>query len=182
MISSETENSRRQELMKHFGIGKKTLIMSGEREVLYFVTKHVQELVGEHTIWDVPVPVKLGKRKRLEWKRGDMLSLFENGYLHLEYDEYVDHEDSDERLRTILCDTEKAFGYVVRICEQRGTDGALCRRVVRGDFAYYEMNTDARTNNKMQRVLDVVRERLAWIKQGLEPNDIDRPWKTRLFF
>jgi hypothetical protein len=167
--------------MKHFGMGKKQLVMTGEREVLYFITRHVPELAGDHTSWDVPIPVALGKSKQLEWKRGDMVSMIKKGYLHIEHDETIYHEDSEDRLRTILCDTEKSFGYVVRICERRGLEDELCRRIKRGAFVYYELRKDVRTQEKMEEVVRVVKERIDWIEQGLEPSE-ERPWKTKLFF
>jgi hypothetical protein len=154
--------------------------MSGERAVLYELCKLIPEL-QDNAAFDFPVPVLFGKQKKLEWKKPDYLKIFYGGYLHIEYDEYVDHEDDEERLVEIQSQTQSPFGYVIRICEQRGTKEALCKRHVHGDFAYYKLRGDENTNRKIVHAADVIRERLEWLKHGLEPNE-ERVWKTRLFF
>jgi hypothetical protein len=167
-------------LQKHFHFNKKELVMSGERAVLYELCKLVPEL-QDNAAFDFPVPVLFGKHKKLEWKKPDYLKILYSGYLHIEYDECVNHEDDEERLVEIHSQTQTPFGYVIRICEQRGTKEALCKRHATSDFAYYKLKRDEKTNRKIGDVVEIIRQRLEWLKQGLEPNE-ERVWKTRLFF
>ncbi len=95
--------------------------------------------------------------------------------IHIEYDENRSHEDDDVRLRSIACTascTDRV--YVIRVYGGHDTKNPVCRRVHMKYYEYYKV-----TDEGMRVALEVaklVKERVAWIRQGLVPCD-SREWK-----
>lgn len=170
------------ELMKHFGL-KKHLVMRGEHAFYHELCKLVPELRLCERVLDQGISSQtIGKRKRMDEPRPDYFHYFGDALtslgLHGEYDESKDHEDNDDRLEAVSA-SANCKSYVFRVCGWHGTDRAVCRRRVRGDYAYYQITDEGK--RVVQETADIVRERLTWIGKGLPPNK-DRSAKVYVNF
>jgi hypothetical protein len=183
LINSADSKPEKDELMKHFKF-KRNLVMRGEHAFYHTLCLMVPELSTSERILDGSLALlahNLGKRKTLNDQRPDYYhSFISNGQtfsLHGEYDETDGHEDDDDRLG-LLAEMGNSVGrtYVFRVQARHYTDAAVCKRRQHKDNTYYTLTE----HGKMvaQQAAEIIRQRLAWIAQGLAPSGTERPWKV----
>jgi hypothetical protein len=174
-----------QALLKHFKL-KKELVMRGEHAFYHALCLKVPDLRFSEVALDESVTAKLlGKRKSLHDYRPDYFHLFADKDvaigIHGEYDEDRDHEDCDERLAAIAeassCGSDNV--YVFRVLGDHGGSQAVCKRITRKEYTYYTLTSHG--VRVVEETAAIVRQRIAWIRQGLAPN-ADRPRKVYINF
>lgn len=98
--------------------------------------------------------------------------------IHIEYDEKNTHEDEVGRLEYIAkeaCCPGRV--YLVRVNGGHGGKDPVCSRIRMQNFEYYKVTDKGK--GVASRVADAVKERIAWIKAGLSPDDeAGRPYKV----
>jgi hypothetical protein len=128
----------------------------------------------------------LGKRKRIHDPRPDYFHYFADGSLQLglhgEYDEKPDHEDNEERMDAVAdasgCGVPNV--YIFRVMAHHDTARAVCKRfVVNRHHTYYKLTEEG--TRVVEETAEIVRQRIAWIRAGLAPNE-DRPRKVYINF
>jgi len=186
-IASFADNPERvASLLRHFGL-KKDLVLRGEHAFYHALCLAVPELRFSERVLDESILSKcLGKRKRIHDPRPDYFHYFSDGSLELglhgEYDEKPDHEDNEERLAAVAdasgCGTPNV--YVFRVMAHHDTPRAVCKRfLLNRHYTYYKLTEEG--TRVVEETAEIVRERLAWIRAGLAPNE-DRPRKVYINF
>jgi hypothetical protein len=170
------DQQRSNMLKKHFGF-KKDLVLRAEHVFYHELVKRVPQLSSLRRVLDETVLSKLvGKQKSIRDPRPDYFHFHEatNMGIHGEFDETADHEDDDERLRIIAqhagCGSERV--YVFRVQAHIGNGDAICKRVTRGDVAYYKMTE--RGNQVLESVAQHVRQCIGYVLSGVLPSDENR--------
>jgi hypothetical protein len=173
-------------LLRHFGL-KKDLVLRGEHAFYHALCLAVPELRISERVLDESILAKcLGKRKRIHDPRPDYFHYFSDGSLHLglhgEYDETPGHEDNEDRL-TAIADASGCGApnvYVFRVMAHHDTARAVCKRfVVNRHHTYYKLTEEG--TRVVEETAEIVRQRIAWIRAGLAPNE-DRPRKVYINF
>jgi len=159
-----------EHLRRKFGM-KKDLAMRAEQAVLHEIFKRVDFRTALDRFIDRPCKPK----KDPSAPRPDALFVFEGGYgLHLEHDEYLDHERCENRLAKIHDDAgTEGKTAVIRWCERRGLEDAMCRKRQRKlpengyTIGFYEI-----TNRGMEvidtEIVPAIRAALEAIESGTQ--------------
>jgi hypothetical protein len=160
---------------------KRTLVLRAEHVIVHALRQRVPALVDLASVFDEDAVAKLcGKAKRLGSLRPDFLAVNQATRIgiHIEIDESPDHEDDNERLSIIhrsLNMEDRVF--VIRIHAHLQDELRMCTRKTRRDgVVFYQMNDRGNiVVDEVVRWVDVV---VGFMKEGLVPNEVDRPWKV----
>jgi hypothetical protein len=133
----------------------------------------VPELRDLEHVLDKPVECLMGKAKRFNMKRPDYFHVNRDSLigLHGEYDEKLEHEDSDERLESIRKASGMESTYIYRIAGHHGIkDKSLTERRVRNKTHVSFKLTDEGLR-VAEEVAEAIRDRIQWMEEGLFPDD-----------
>jgi hypothetical protein len=169
LVSSSTPE-RAKELNEYFGF-KKDLVLRGENCFFHELNKLVPDLLKLEYVFDCSVKGP----KSINTPRPDAFFYLNDIGLHIEYDETLDHENCDIRLKSIGDQSECKGVYVIRVNGRHGLADAIGKKKTTKKNTYYKTTEIGLPVIKSVAVL--VRERLGWMKLGLCPCD-ERAWKT----
>ena len=165
-------------LQRHFGF-KRTLTLRIEHAVRHRLLQLCSELTQLPAAHDQDVLSALaGKAKQVRKNafRPDcyFINPTTNLALHLEIDEYDDHEDNDDRIAAIEKTTGVQGTYVIRIRCHHKMAGAVCReKRLRGETGVVHAVTK-HGEAVLGGVVEYIRECLDRMKSGVLPNEVTR--------
>lgn len=164
-------------LLKHFGL-KEVVTLNAQSAVRVECEKHYYKLL-QHCVEVVFDAVVNGAPKIRRNKRPDIFYKWNvNNHdfaIHIEYDEDSSHEDDTPRLERIAKEAGcEGRTYVIRVQGGHDTKNPVCKVVQEEYYKYWEVTGAGK--EVCRDVANVVKERIAWIQQGLAP-DSTRPAK-----
>lgn len=167
-------------LKRYFGF-KRDLVLRAEQVFYHALVREAPRLTSLRRVLDETVLAKLlGKRKRLTDPRPDYFHLNDRTNMALlgEYDESEDHEDDDDRLRTIAhhagCGISRT--YVFRVRGRHGQPDAVCERVSRRGHVWYRLTARGRS------VVEAVGGYVNWCLDQMELSVMPGPGEAKVYF
>ncbi|CAM9135556.1 unnamed protein product [Sphacelaria rigidula] len=171
------KNEEVKSLLEHFGL-KEVVTLTSEGAFRVECEKYYYKLLEDcsQTFFDKSV---VGEAKSLGNKRPDIFykwQVQDLGFgIHIEYDEDSNHEDDTPRLERIAKEAGcEGRTYVIRVQGGHDTHNSVCKVVQEEYYEYWEVTGAGK--EVCRDVANVVKERIAWIQQGLAP-DFTRPAK-----
>ena len=167
------DNKEKQvkKLLRHFGL-KKVVTLTAQGAFTVACEKEYYGLLDdcEQVVFDESV---VGGAKILGNRRPDIFYKWEiqgKGFaIHLEYDEESSHENDVSRLERIAKEAGcEGKTYVIRVRGGHDTKDAVCKPVHEEYYKYYEVSGSG--VSVCRRVAELVKERIAWIHEGLAPS------------